>query len=38
MYGSRLCGILIDCYGTGIEEAAGFWGRALGRALGANHP
>jgi hypothetical protein len=38
MHRSRLCAIPIDCYVTAIEEAAGFWGRALGRALGANHP
>src|ERR1700722_13036089 len=38
MHRSRLCAILIDCKGTAIEEAAGFWSRALGRALDSDHP
>ena len=38
MHRSRLCAILIDCEATAIEEAAGFWSRALGRALDTDHP
>lgn len=38
MHRSRLCAILIDCKATPIEEAAGFWSRALGRALDIDHP
>jgi predicted enzyme related to lactoylglutathione lyase len=38
MHRSRLCAILIDCQVGDIEEAAGFWSRALGRALDADHP
>jgi hypothetical protein len=38
MHRSRLCAILIDCKGTVIEEAAGFWSRALGRAVETDHP
>ena len=30
--------ILIDCKVTDVEEAAGFWSRALGRALDTDHP
>ena len=29
--------ILIDCKVTDVEEAAGFWSRALGRALDSDH-
>jgi hypothetical protein len=38
MHRSRLCAILIDCKGSVIEEAAGFWSRALGRAQDPDHP
>lgn len=38
MHRSRLCAILIDCQGTPVEEAAGFWSQALGRAIDADHP
>jgi Glyoxalase-like domain len=38
MHRSRLCAILIDCRTPVIEEAAGFWSRALGRALDTGHP
>jgi hypothetical protein len=38
MHRSRLCAILIDCKGTAVEEAAGFWSRALGRAPDTHHP
>ncbi|MGA2779138.1 MAG: VOC family protein [Steroidobacteraceae bacterium] len=38
MHRSRLCAILIDCKAAPIEEAAGFWSRALGRALDTDHP
>jgi hypothetical protein len=38
MHRSRLCAILIDCQATGIEEAAVFWSRALGRAMDPGHP
>jgi predicted enzyme related to lactoylglutathione lyase len=38
MHRSRLCAILIDCKATDIDEAAGFWSRALGRAVDTEHP
>ncbi len=38
MHRSRLCAILIDCKVNDVEEAAGFWSRALGRALDTEHP
>ena len=38
MHRSRLCAILIDCKVSAVEEAAGFWSRALGRALDTEHP
>jgi Glyoxalase-like domain len=38
MHRSRLCAILIDCKTPVIEEAAGFWSQALGRALDTGHP
>ena len=38
MHRSRLCAILIDCKGAVIDEAAGFWGQALGRAVDFEHP
>jgi predicted enzyme related to lactoylglutathione lyase len=38
MHRSRLCAILIDCKVNSVEEAAGFWSRALGRAIDSGHP
>jgi hypothetical protein len=38
MHRSRLCAILIDCKESDIDEAAGFWSRALGRAVDTGHP
>jgi predicted enzyme related to lactoylglutathione lyase len=38
MHRSRLCAILIDCRVSDIQEAAGFWSQALGRAIDADHP
>lgn len=38
MHRSRLCAILIDCNSADIDEAARFWGAALGRSVDLNHP
>jgi hypothetical protein len=38
MHRSRLCAILIDCETSALEQAAGFWSRALGRAMDTEHP
>jgi catechol 2,3-dioxygenase-like lactoylglutathione lyase family enzyme len=38
MHHSRLCAVLIDCKTSNVEEAADFWGAALGREVDANHP
>ena len=38
MHHSRLCAILIDCNTSDVDEAARFWGKALGRAVDPNHP
>ena len=38
MHHSRLCVVLIDCKTADVDEAAGFWGKALGRAVDLNHP
>jgi Glyoxalase-like domain len=38
MHRSRLCAVLIDCKGADIDEAARFWGAALGRPVDLNHP
>jgi len=38
MHHSRLCAVLIDCKSSDIEQAARFWGEALGRAVDPNHP
>ncbi|HTB90863.1 MAG TPA: VOC family protein [Steroidobacteraceae bacterium] len=35
---SRLCAVLIDCKTSNVDEAADFWGEALGRAVDATHP
>lgn len=38
MHRSRLCAILIDCKTADIDEAAHFWGEALGRSIDPTHP
>jgi predicted enzyme related to lactoylglutathione lyase len=38
MHYSRLCALLIDCKTSDVDEAARFWGQALGRAVDYNHP
>jgi predicted enzyme related to lactoylglutathione lyase len=38
MHHSRLCAILIDCNTPDIDQAAGFWAQALGRAVDPDHP
>jgi hypothetical protein len=38
MHQSRLCAVLIDCKTSDVDEAADFWGRALGRDVDAKHP
>jgi Glyoxalase-like domain len=38
MHRSRLCAILIDCKTAHVEEAAHFWGQALGRPVDSTHP
>jgi predicted enzyme related to lactoylglutathione lyase len=38
MHRSRLCAILIDCRTSDVDEAARFWGDALGRPLDSKHP
>jgi len=38
MHHSRLCAVLIDCRTSNVDEAAGFWGEALGRAVDPRHP
>src|SRR5258708_28210686 len=38
MHHSRLCAVLIDCRTSDLDEAARFWGEALGRAVDSNHP
>src|SRR2546429_9211649 len=38
MHHSRLCAVLIDCKTSNIDEAARFWGEALGRAVDSKHP
>jgi hypothetical protein len=37
MHHSRLCAVLIDCKTSDVDEAAHFWGQALGRAVDLNH-
>jgi Glyoxalase-like domain len=37
MHHSRLCAVLIDCKTADVDEAANFWGRALGRAVDFTH-
>ena len=38
MHHSRLCAVLIDCKTSDIDEAARFWGAALGRPVDLSHP
>ncbi len=38
MHYSRLCAVLIDCSTSNVDEAAGFWSEALGRAVDPKHP
>ena len=38
MHRSRLCAILIDCKTLDVDEAARFWGEALGRPVDLEHP
>jgi hypothetical protein len=38
MHHSRLCAVLIDCKTSDVDQAARFWGEALGRAVDPNHP
>ncbi|HEY7852006.1 MAG TPA: VOC family protein [Caulobacteraceae bacterium] len=38
MHRSRLCAVLIDCNTSDVDEAARFWGEALGRPVDDNHP
>jgi predicted enzyme related to lactoylglutathione lyase len=38
MHRSRLCAVLIDCQTPDVDEAARFWGEALGRPVDPSHP
>jgi len=38
MHHSRLCAVLIDCNTDDVDGAAGFWAKALGRAVDTDHP
>jgi hypothetical protein len=38
MHHSRLCAVLIDCKISDVDEAARFWGEALGRPVHLEHP
>jgi catechol 2,3-dioxygenase-like lactoylglutathione lyase family enzyme len=38
MHRSRLCAVLIDCKASDVDEAARFWGEALGRPVDMGHP
>ena len=38
MHRSRLCAVLIDCKTSNVDEAARFWGEALGRPVDNDHP
>lgn len=38
MHHSRLCAVLIDCKTSDVDEAARFWGEALGRPMDVSHP
>ena len=37
MHHSRLCAVLIDCKTSDVDEAARFWGEALGRPVDPDH-
>lgn len=37
MHHSRLCAVLIDCKTDNVDEAARFWGAALGRPADLGH-
>jgi Glyoxalase-like domain len=37
MHYSRLCAVLIDCRSSDVDEAARFWGAALGRPVDLRH-
>jgi len=37
MHHSRLCAVLIDCKAADVDQAARFWGEALGRPVDLNH-
>ena len=37
MHYSRLCALLIDCKTSDVDEAALFWGAALGRPVDTKH-
>ena len=38
MHHSRFCAVLIDCETSDLDEAARFWGEALGRPVDLSHP
>ena len=38
MHHSRICAVLIDCKTSDVDEAARFWGEALGRPVDPSHP
>jgi predicted enzyme related to lactoylglutathione lyase len=38
MHHSRLCAVLIDCKTDDLDDAARFWGAALGRPVDPAHP
>ena len=38
MHHSRLCAVLIDCKTSDVDEAARFWGEALGGPGDPSHP
>jgi len=37
MHSSRLCSVQIDCKVEDVDEAARFWGQALGRSIDLGH-
>jgi predicted enzyme related to lactoylglutathione lyase len=37
MHHSRLCAVLIDCNSPDLDDAARFWGKALGRPVDLMH-
>ena len=37
MHHSRLCAVLIDCKTEDVDDAARFWGEALGRPVDRDH-